>query len=109
MLGITLLPLLVSLIWKAIVGPCDYASQAGLLLLSLLIPFTAPVQWSGFRLYLSLYGIWFLWGVWRFAYFDMITKNDIPGMGYLVAPLLLCAIALALFYVRKGFSKKKTL
>jgi len=47
--------------------------------------------------------IWLIWGAWRFLFFDILTQNDISGMGYLVAPLPWCFIASILLFIRKRF------
>lgn len=44
----------------------------------------------------------FIWGIWRLLYFDGITKNDVPGMGYLVTPLFGGIVAAFFYSVRSA-------
>lgn len=95
--------MLVSLCFHGLAATADYASQIGLLLMTIVFPFVAPTRWRTIGMFAFVYGVWIVWGVWRFAFFDSVTGNDVPGMGYLVAPLLWCSIATVLFFIRKHF------
>jgi len=98
---VAILPLVVSLVWKAAIGPLDYISQGSLFLLSFVFPFLAPIHWKAVRILAIVWSCWFVWGFWRLLYFDPITNNDIPGIGYFVAPLIPCLISVSIFGIRK--------
>lgn len=86
-------PLLISLAWRGAMLFCDHVSQAGLLLLAVLPPRFTPAQ-SGPRNHFSLVFLTTLaWGVWRLFYFDPLTGNDVPGIGYLVLPFIMVGIS----------------
>jgi hypothetical protein len=87
-IALVVAPLFVSLAWREAVRPCDYAAQGGLLLLMLTVGFA--------------------WGLWRVFYFDPVTQNDIPGVGYLIAPVMMGGISAAIFGVRSAASRGKS-
>src|ERR1035438_4197248 len=84
LIAVVIAPLCVSLGWREVVGPCDYIAQGGLLLLMFALPFCTPLQTSLGKQFGLFYAVGFVWGVWRMAYFDQITRNGVPGSGYLV-------------------------
>jgi hypothetical protein len=100
LIAVVVAPLCVSLAWRAALGVCDYIAQAGLLLLMFVLPFcTRPG--SGFGRHFALfYTVGFIWGVWRGFYFDPLTQNDIPGIGYLILPLMMGGISALIFVAR---------
>jgi hypothetical protein len=99
--ALVIAPLLLSFAWRGIIGTCDYASQGGLLLLMLTLPFCTSLE-SGFGKQFALICLsGFAWGLWRVFYFDQVTKNDIPGVGYLIVPVMMGAISAAIFGVRR--------
>jgi hypothetical protein len=101
LIAIVIAPLSVSLAWQGAVGACDYIAQAGLLLLMFGLPFCTPLQ-SGFAKQFGLfYVVGFVWGLWRMLYFDNVTSNDIPGVGYLITPAMMGGISALIFLFRK--------
>src|SRR5690348_16746841 len=89
LIAVVIAPLCVSLVWRSAVRPCDFVAQGGLLLLMFALPFCTPLQ-SGFGKQFALfYVVGFVWGIWRVFYFDPVTTNDVPGVGYLVAPAMM--------------------
>ncbi len=103
-------PLLVGLAWRQAVGACDYISQGALLLLMLALPFCPVPDASFMRHFAPIFLAGLAWGVWRFGYFDPVTRNDIPGIGYLLVPFMMVAISAAVLVLRGWlsgrFSKK---
>jgi hypothetical protein len=95
-------PLLVSLAWRGAVSPCDYVTQIGLILLVFLLPFLSSLQSSFGKVFGQIFLLGFLWGVWRLFFFDPITRNDIPGIGYLIAPLMMGFISATIYSFRKA-------
>ena len=105
LIATVIVPLCVSLAWKGAVGTCDYIAQAGLLLLMFTLPFCTPRR-SGFAKQFGLfYLVGFLWGLWRMFYFDNVTSNDIPGIGYLIAPAMMGGISALIFVFRKRLAR----
>lgn len=49
----------------------------------------------------------FAWGIWRFAYFDSATHNDIPGIGYFAAAFGYSLIALLFFAIRCAILRRR--
>ena len=47
----------------------------------------------------------FTWGLWRMAYYDPTTNNDIPGIGYIVVAFVYSFVASFLFAVPLFFFK----
>jgi hypothetical protein len=101
LVAVVIAPLCVSVAWKSAAGACDYIAQAGLTSLMVAPPFWAPVQ-SGFTKQFGLfYAVGFVWGLWRVFYFDWITRNDVPGIGYLILPAVIGGISALIFWFRK--------
>lgn len=100
LIALAIAPLLVGLAWREAVRPCDYVAQAGLLLLMLALPFCTPPGFGFGRHFALFYLVGFIWGVWRVFYFDPVTQNDIPGIGYLIAPLMMGGISAFIFIFR---------
>jgi len=101
LIAIVIAPLCVSLAWRGAVGPCDYIAQAGLLLLMVALPFCTALQSSFGKQFALIYVAGFVWGLWRMFYFDNVTSNDIPGVGYLIAPAMMGGISALIFLFRK--------
>lgn len=99
--AVIFIPMLLAILIRNAIAYFDYATQFGLILMTLAFPFVAPDRWRTLGFIGRVYGVWLLWGVWRFFFFDIITENDIPGIGYLVAPLLYCPLSVILFFIRK--------
>jgi hypothetical protein len=72
----------------------------GLLLLVLLPPCFTPADCGPAKHFELVFLAGFLWGIWRFAYFDIVTQNDIPGIGYLIVPFFLVAVSLGVLFIR---------
>ena len=105
LIAMVIAPLCVSLAWRAAVGVCDYIAQAGLLLLMLALPLCTRPQ-LGFAKHFGLfYVVEFVWGLWRMFYFDNVTSNDIPGVGYLIAPAMMGGISALIFAFRKRLAR----
>ena len=49
----------------------------------------------------------FAWGIWRMAYFDPATNNDIPGIGYLVVAFAYSSVANLFFAVRCAILRRR--
>ncbi len=95
--------MLTGLLWRNIIVPCDYIAQAGLILLMFILPFVADLE-TGFiftRHSTWMFLITLSWGVWRMFYFDLVTWNDIPGIGYLIMPFISVLIAGSVFVIRR--------
>ena len=106
LIAIVIAPLCVSLAWRGAVGACDCIAQAGLLVLMFALPFCTPSH-SGFGKQFALfYVVGFVWGLWRMVYFDNVTKNDIPGVGYLIAPAMMGGISALIFFISASNSSK---
>lgn len=77
----------------------DYFIQ-GVILVSV---FVVPIVGSSLR---STFWVPILiglvWGLWRMTYFDPVTKNDIPGVGYLVASIQFGLIGVIVHAARKA-------
>jgi len=54
LVSIVLLPMLIAVLFRNALEACDYASQAGLLLMTVTFPFVAPVHWRTPVLFLLL-------------------------------------------------------
>jgi len=105
LIGVVIVPLLVSLVWRQILGACDYIALGGLFLLMIVLPFVTPLE-SGFGRQFGLqYAVWVVWSIWRGLYFDSITNNDIPGSGYFLAALLYCGISALIYQIRKAITR----
>src|SRR5205823_4294988 len=76
----------------------DWVIQGMIVLLVFVRPwFLRPGQ--GFRAFFVPFCVITAWGVWRFAYFDPATHNDIPGIGYFVS-IPYSFLALLFFKIR---------
>jgi hypothetical protein len=107
-IALVVAPVFVSLAWREAARPCDYAAQGGLLLLMLTMPFCTRLQ-SGFgKPFAQIYAVGLTWGLWRVFYFDPVTQNDIPGVGYLIAPVMMGGISAAIFGIRSAASRGRT-
>jgi O-antigen ligase len=93
-------PLWISIAWSRIVVPCDFIAQASLILLMFTLPFCTSLQ-RGFGKPLALlFAVGFVWGIWRGFYFDPITDNDVPGIGYVIAAVMMGAVSAFIFLIR---------
>ena len=90
---LVIVPLLVGIAWRRAVCACDYIAQVALLLLMLLPPWCTPAKFGAGRHFGLVFLAGFTWGIWRGFYFDIVTRNDIPGMGYLVLPFMMVAVS----------------
>jgi hypothetical protein len=66
----------------------------------LALPFLTPLGSGVGKHFAVFYVLGFLWGVWRVAYFDPVTQNDVPGIGYLIVPLVMGGISASVFLMR---------
>jgi glucose dehydrogenase len=100
-IAVAAISLLVSLVWRSSIGACDYIVQAGMVLLTLVLPFCACLEskfgWQAAQIFFTT----FVWGIWRIGYFDPVTRNDVPGFGYVIMSFTLTLIAAAIFVIRK--------
>ena len=106
LIAVVIGPLCVSLIWRQVVGPCDYIAQGGLLLLMFVLPFCTSLESSLKRHFGGVYVIGVVWGFWRMFYFDSITQNDISGVGYLIGPAMMGGISTFIFLLRKRLARR---
>lgn len=107
-IGLVIVPMVVGLGWREAVRPCDYIAQAGLLLLMFTLPFCTPSD-SGFGRpfgLLILAGV--LWGAWRLAYFDSVTRNDVPGMGYVFVTFMMGAVSAFIYMIRVWLHRRRS-
>ena len=85
----------------------DYVVQGIIALLVLVHPwFLRPGQ--GLRAFGFPFLAIFIWGIWRFTFFDPKTHNDIPGIGYFVVALPYSLIALLFFAIRCAIVRRRT-
>jgi len=82
----------------------DWAIQGFIALSVLVFPFLLKPE-SGGRAFGYPFMIIFVWGIWRMAYYDGATHNDIPGIGYFVAAFIYALIARAIFAIRCAVSR----
>jgi len=80
---------------------CDIVALIGLFGHVLILPFIVSSKASFNEVFISIFGMFFLWGAWRFLYFDQVTNNDIPGFGYIVACFIAGVYGCILFGIRK--------
>jgi len=84
----------------------DYVVQGIIALLVLVHPwFLRPGQ--SLRAYGFPFLAIFAWGVWRMAYFDPVTHNAIPGIGYFVVAFPYSLIALLFFAIRCAILRRR--
>ena len=107
---IVLLSLIVSLFWRddESISVCDYIAQIGMFLLIVVGPFITSIQSSYWRMFWLIFGLIFIWGIWRFLYFDALTENDVPGIAYLIMPFGYAVISGVIFELRKLFIRITT-
>ena len=98
LIALFLLSLAVSVVWRSSVAFVDFFAQGILILLAVMVPLVSPTLKKAFRL---PFGMTFVWGIWRFAYFDPVTGNDVPGIAYLFPPVVLGVIGVFVFGVRR--------
>lgn len=91
------LPIAVSFIFPSAVSPVDYIIQGALIISVFAVPFLGSKLGGVFGMPF-LFG--FIWGVWRLLYFDCLTENDIPGMGYIIVAIELGVIAMIIYGIR---------
>jgi hypothetical protein len=82
----------------------DWAFQGVLVFLTIVYPWFMRRGRLG-RLFLLLTFTGFVWGAWRMFFFDLITNNDVPGMGYLVAGPFAWFYALVIYGIRVTATK----
>lgn len=105
-IALVIAPLLVSLAWREAVRPCDYIAHSGLLLLLLTLPFCTPLESGYGKQFAVFYVVGLTWGLWRGFSFDPITRNDFPGIGYLIVPLLMGGISALIFLIRAWLARR---
>lgn len=79
----------------------DYVLQGIRLLLVLILPWflRSGKGWCAFTIpFLFILG----WSIWRIAYFDVKTLNDIPGGGYIFVDFVYSLLALGLYGCNRG-------
>jgi hypothetical protein len=108
LIACVLLPLFVGIVWPKIIVACDYFAQDGLLLIVFAGPFLVPPETRGRSYFAKVAGLVFVWGLWRLFWFDSIVGNDVPGIGYLLAPPCYGGISVLLFKIRKAFARRKS-
>lgn len=101
LIAVVAISLLVSLVLRSSIGACDYIAQAGMICLTLALPFAARLEskfgWQIAQIFFTT----FVWGIWRISYFDSVTRNDVPGFGYVIMSVMLSVIAAVIFFIRK--------
>jgi hypothetical protein len=82
----------------------DWAFQGVLAFLTVVYPwFMRPGRKGRLFILLTLTGI--VWGIWRMFFFDPLTNNDIPGIGYFVTGPFAWLYALAFYGIRLAATK----
>ena len=84
----------------------DYVVQGLILLLTFVYPWFLRLGQGG-RAFVFPFVVIFVWGIWRMAYFDPTTHNDIPGFGYIVAAFGYGIIATLLFCIRSAVLRSR--
>ena len=82
----------------------DWALQGVFVFLTIVYPwFMRRDRLERLLLLLTFTGI--VWGAWRMFFFDLITNNDVSGMGYLIAGPFAWFYALAFYGIRVTATK----
>ena len=84
----------------------DYVIEGVILLLVFVHPWFLPIGRSS-RAFGLPFLIILVWGFWRMAYFDPVTENDVPGIGYICAAFGYSIIARALYGIRCVFLRRR--
>jgi hypothetical protein len=85
----------------------DFVIQGVIVLLIFVHPwFLRPGQRS--RAFCYPFLAIFFWGFWRLFYFDIVTRNDIPGIGYFIVALPYSLIALLFYAIRCAILRRRT-
>jgi hypothetical protein len=92
-----LLPMLTGLVIPESAHAADSITTYALLASVVILPFSRASLRVAFWMPL-LMGT--LWGIWRMAFFDPLTKNDIPGIGYFVLAFVLGIAGMMVHRVR---------
>lgn len=78
----------------------DLVLQGAVLFCAFVMPFLISVK--RVRLgYIFPFLSAFAWGTWRIGLFDPLLKNDVPGIGYVIAAIGYGMIGAILFRVRR--------
>ena len=72
----------------------DYIIQGALIISAITFPFLKIGLGSAFGMPFLL-GI--VWGFWRMTYFDTLTENDIPGIGYVIVAIQFGIIGMIIY------------
>ena len=96
---VALLLVCIGSLFSGTLSGVDYLIQGVILISALIVPMMGGSLRSTFWVPV-LVGL--IWGVWRMACFDPVTKNDIPGIGYLIAPIQFGLIGLVVYAARKA-------
>jgi len=102
--GVFAMALLAGLVGRKSAGVCDYIAQACIAFLVFLYPLIVEKDCPFLRRAKPVFLFTFIWGIWRFVYFDSATKNDIPGLGYLIAPFMTTFYSSIVFIIRRIIS-----
>lgn len=90
----------------AIVSTVDWVFQGlmagSIFVLPFLLPKRSRIPVFGYPFLLMI-----LWGSWRIDYYDMVTSNDIPGMGYIVSAFIYPCVAVAIFSIRRTIANRR--
>lgn len=97
-----MVPILISFIFPRAVSAVDYIIQGALIISAIVFSFLRIGLGSAFGMPFLL-GI--VWGFWRIAYFDPLTENDIPGIGYVIVAFQLGIIGMVIYGIRKAVLK----
>jgi hypothetical protein len=84
----------------------DYVVQGLILLLTFVHPWFLRLGQEA-RAFGFPFVVIFIWGIWRMAYFDPATHNDIPGIGYIVAAFGYGIISYILFGIRCAVLRRR--
>jgi TRAP-type C4-dicarboxylate transport system permease small subunit len=82
-----------------LISIADWCIQAAFLLLILVHPWFLRAGQSSAAFGRPFF-VGIIWGIWRMFYFDPITRNDIPGMGYIAAAFIAGFYALVFYAIR---------
>lgn len=90
----------------AIVSTVDWIFQGlmagSIFVLPFLLPKRSRIPVFGYPFLLMI-----LWGSWRIDYYDMVTSDDIPGMGYIVIAFIYPCVAVAIFSIRRTITNRR--
>jgi hypothetical protein len=99
-----LIPMLASLLFPGFLSMADYITQAALIISPAAFLFFQPRLKFAFGIPFFL---GFVWGLWRMAYFDPLTENDIPGIGYIFVGFELGLAGIVIYGIRKAYQNAR--